>query len=185
MHPPKENISPHNECQAFSKKSCAANRTLYITTSPFSFHFRTKTHLYPTGLTPSNVRKISPKISRFSSEVSFSWIASFHFCESVLYLHSLTDFGSKNYHLVGWFQQQTVHHNIILIPPFSSLDLTYWDFLLLIIFIYLDILYGLIICYVSELFFWEISSMIRSSWSFVPFLFLRFFILWINWPTTF
>ena len=39
----------------------ATSRAFYLTISPFSFHFHTKTHLYPTGFTPSGVQTIGPK----------------------------------------------------------------------------------------------------------------------------
>jgi hypothetical protein len=75
---------------------CATSRALYLTILFFSFCFGTKTHLYPTGFTPSNVWTISSKTSCFASEFNYVKIASFHFDQSFLRQYSLTNLGLRS-----------------------------------------------------------------------------------------
>ena len=57
----------------------ATSLALYLTTSLlFSFRFRTKTHLNPTGKTLGGVGIADVNTSLLVSEAISAWIASFH-----------------------------------------------------------------------------------------------------------
>jgi hypothetical protein len=49
-------------------KLCTTSLALYLTISFFSLRFRTNTHLYQTGDTPSSVWTTGPNTSHFASE---------------------------------------------------------------------------------------------------------------------
>ena len=53
-------------------KHCATRRALYRTISLFSFLFRKKTHLYPTGLTFSGVGTTGPKTSILAKQFNYA-----------------------------------------------------------------------------------------------------------------
>jgi hypothetical protein len=67
---------------------CATNLALYLTTSLFSFYFRMKTHLNPTGWILGGVVITLLNTSLFLSESTSASIASFHLIQSECCLHS-------------------------------------------------------------------------------------------------
>jgi hypothetical protein len=73
--------------------SCATSLVLYLTTSLFSFHFRMKTHLNPTGWILGGVGTTLLNTSLFHSESSSASIASFQLIQSECCLHSAMGFG--------------------------------------------------------------------------------------------
>jgi hypothetical protein len=69
-------------------KPCATSITLYLTTSLFSFLFRTKIYLNPIGKVLRGVCITSVNTFLFLSELSSASIASFHLFQSERFLHS-------------------------------------------------------------------------------------------------
>ena len=76
---------------------------LYHTTSFFLFYFRTKTHFYPTSITPSGLWTTGLKTLRFTIEFNSTWIVFFHFFQIV---SSLTFFDRI------WFNTLVFPNNI-------------------------------------------------------------------------
>jgi hypothetical protein len=75
---------------------CASSLALYLTTSLFSFCFRMKTHLNPTGWILGGVGITLLNISLLFSEQSSISIASFHLIQSEHCLHSAMVLGSES-----------------------------------------------------------------------------------------
>ena len=106
--------------------------------SVFSLHFCTNTHLYPTDFTSSGVWTTGPKTSHFVNEFNFVCITSFHFWPII---------SMSTFFYISWFKIFIISYgghlenenNIILIPFFSHVYITYRD---IIIFRYLCLFKG-------------------------------------------
>ena len=101
--------------------------------SLFSLCFHTNTHLYSTDFTSSGVWTTGSKTSRFVNEFNFSYITSFHFWPiiSMLAFFHISWFRIFiiSYDIGGHLESENIiNNNIILIPFFSRVYITYRDF---------------------------------------------------------
>ena len=100
--------------------------------SLFSFCFHTNTHLYPSCFTSSGVWTTNKKSSHFVNEINSACITSFHFGQSFLCRHSskFCALGSSLFFMIleaTWKIKKIVNNNIISIPFFYCVYITYWD----------------------------------------------------------
>ena len=112
------------------KKPCATNHALYLMISLFSLRFRTNTHLYLTSFTSPGFWTIGPKTSCFVDEFNSTYITSFHFgqsfpCRYFLIFHGLKSSLFLMISKATWKSENIVNSNIILIPFFYCVYITY------------------------------------------------------------
>jgi hypothetical protein len=119
----------------FREKSCATSHVLYWIISLFLFCFLTKTHLYPTTITPLGVWTTCPNTLHFTNEFNFVWIASYYIDQSFLCRHSLIVYGL----ILSFFFcdaksnfkcKYVIYDNFILIQNLSCVNIIYRDLII-------------------------------------------------------
>jgi hypothetical protein len=102
---------------------CATGLALYLTTSLFSFLFRTKTYLNPIGKIPGGVGITSVNTFLFLSELSSTSIASLHLFQSESLLHSTMVLGSRSARTLSAMMVEKLELTIVVLQLYTSPEL--------------------------------------------------------------